>query len=173
MKLAVLTSTVPGEIDRLLSETAGRLQAEGLHLTGVVKLQEDDPDAGDPCHTSLRVLPDGPGIRITQALGEGATGCRLNPAAITEAVATVEHRGVNASDLFILNKFGPLESEGRGFCTAISSALERDVPVLVGVTGACRDAFESFAGGMAEVLSPDREALHKWCVEAASASGTR
>ena len=172
MKLAVLSSGIQGEIDRLLSETADKLQAEGVRLVGVVKvLEENSPDT-HACDMDLRVLPDGPPIRITQSLGSGAAGCRLNLGAITEAVAAVEQRSVDAFDLFILNKFGPQETEGRGFCAAIGSALEQNIPVLVGVGGACRDAFDAFADGMAEVLPPDREAIHKWCVEAMAESGT-
>jgi hypothetical protein len=116
------------------------------------------------------VLPDGPPICITQSLGSGSAGCRLDPGAITQAVAAVEQKSADAFDLFILNKFGPLEAEGRGFCAAIGSALERDIPVLVGVGKACREAFDAFAGGVAEVLPPDCEATHEWCIEAMAES---
>ena len=171
MKLAVLSSGVQGEIDQLLSEIADRLQADGVRLAGVVKVLAKNSADTDACDTHLRVLPDGPPICITQSLGSGSVGCRLNPSAITEAVATVEQKSVEAFDLFILNKFGQLEAEGRGFCAAIGSALEQDIPVLVGVGEACRDAFDAFADGMAEVLPPDCEATHKWCVEAMAESG--
>jgi hypothetical protein len=133
MKLAVLSSGVQGEIDRLLSETADRLQAEGVRLSGVVKVLEENSADAHACDMRLRVLPDGPKIRITQSLGSGSTGCRLNPSAITEAVAAVEQKSAEAFDLLILNKFGPQESEGRGFCAVIGSSLERGIPVLVGV----------------------------------------
>ena len=171
MKLAVLSSGIQGEIDRLLSETADRLQAEGVRLAGVVKVLEENSADTHACDTHLRVLPDGRPICITQSLGSGAVGCRLNPSAITEAVAAVEQKSVDAFDLFILNKFGPLEAEGRGFCAAIGAALAQDIPVLVGVGEACRDAFDAFADGMAEVLPPNCEATHKWCVEAMAESG--
>jgi hypothetical protein len=170
MKLAVLSSDVQGEIDQLLSESAARLQAEGVRLVGVVKVLEETSADAHACDMHLRVLPDGPPILITQSLGSGSTGCRLNPSAITEAVAAVEQKSADAFDLFILNKFGPQETEGRGFCAAIGSALEQGIPVLVGVGRACRGAFDAFAGGMAEVLPPDCEAIHKWCVEAVAES---
>ena len=172
MKLAVLSSGVQGEIDQLLSETARRLQAEGVRLAGVVKVLEENPAEAHACDMDLRVLPDGPRVRITQSLGSGSTGCRLNPSAITEAVAAVEQNSVDAADLFILNKFGPQEAEGRGFCDAIGSALEQEIPVLVGVGKGCRDAFDAFASGTAEVLPPNREEIHKWCVRAMAESGT-
>lgn len=65
--------------------------------------------------------------------------------------------------MFILNKFGPQEAEGRGFCDAIASALENDTPVLVGVGGGSRDALDAFVDGMAEVLPPEAGAIQKWC----------
>jgi len=172
MKLAVLSSGVQGEIDLLLSETAGRLQDEGMRLAGVVKVLEENPAEAHACDMRLRVLPNGPRISITQSLGSGSTGCRLNPSALTEAVAAVEQNSMDSADLFILNKFGPQEAEGRGFCAVIGSALERDIPVLVGVGMGCRDAFDAFAGGTAEFLPPDGEEIHKWCVQAMAESGT-
>ncbi|MGR3660791.1 MAG: DUF2478 domain-containing protein, partial [Paracoccaceae bacterium] len=66
-------------------------------------------------------------------------------------------------DLFILNKFGPEESEGRGFCAAIATALENETPVLVGVGASCREAFDKFAAGLAEDLPPDPDAIRTWC----------
>lgn len=168
MKMAVVSSIVRGETDRLLSETATALQASGSRLAGVIKILTDESvyDENGMCDMDLRVLPDGPAIRITQALGEGSEGCRLDPGAITEAVAAVEGRGIEKTELFILNKFGPQEADGRGFRTAIASALAEDIPVLVGVGSPCREAFDTFADGMAESLPADPKAIQKWCLEA-------
>jgi len=166
MKLAMVNSTVRGEIDRLLSETAAYLQAEGAQLSGVVKVLDENAAPDHTCDMDLIVLPDGPTIRITQSLGEGSTSCRLNPAAIVEAVGAVEQKDASAADMFILNKFGPQESEGRGFRGAISTALENGIPVLVGVGNPCRDAFDTFAGGMADVLPADEQVIRDWCRDA-------
>ncbi len=166
MKLAVVTSTIRGDIDTLISNTAAMLQARGKRLSGVAKVLQDEPEGSHECDMDLRVLPDGPIIRITQSLGEGSDSCRLNPVAITEAVAAVEQNDVESCDMFILNKFGPQEAEGHGFCDAIGSALEHGVPVLVGVGEGTREAFDAFADGMAETLPPDADAIAKWCLEA-------
>jgi nucleoside-triphosphatase THEP1 len=107
-------------------------------------------------------LPDGPEIRITQSLGNGAQGCRLAPAGIEQAVAAVEAADMQKSDLLIVNKFGPQEAEGRGFCAAIGAALANDVPVLVGVSMGTRAAFDTFAEGMAEVLPAEQDAIRAW-----------
>ena len=166
MRIGVVSSKVGGQIDQLLSTVAARLQAEGLQLYGAIKVLEDSRENTHYCDMDLQVLPDGPVIRITQSLGDGASGCRLNPAAITEAVAATEQHEAGHFDLFVLNKFGPQEAEGRGFCDAIASALDHGNPVLVGVGGACRDAFDAFVDGLAESLPPDSETIYNWCKSA-------
>lgn len=163
MKIAVVSSQVRGQTDQLLSEIAAELQSAGANLCGAIKILEDSPDNAHACDMDLQILPDGPKVRITQSLGEGSQGCRLNPMAITEAVTATEKIGSAGFDLFVLNKFGPEESEGRGFCAAIANALENDTPVLVGVGISCREAFDKFAAGMAEDLPPDPEAIRNWC----------
>ncbi len=163
MKIAVVTSTVTGQIDALLSEAAGKLEAEGLRLSGAVKVTEHSEAGDHHCDMDLRILPSGPEIRITQSLGEGASGCRLDPAGIVAAVAAVEKNDLAAIDMFVLNKFGPQETEGRGFCDAIAGALEHDIPVLVGVGKNCQTAFDTFVGGMAEHLPPESDAIYDWC----------
>lgn len=163
MKIAVVSSTVGGQIDQTLSEVAAKLEAEGVRLSGVVKVLEIARETDHYCDMDLRVLPSGPQIRITQSLGEGASGCRLDPAAITNAVAEAEKVDAASADMFFLNKFGPQESEGRGFCDAIARAIEHDTPVLVGVGTNCRAAFDTFADGLAEELAPDTDAVYAWC----------
>ena len=170
MKIAIISSKVIGQTDLLISDVVAKLEASGTRLSGVVKVQSDEPVGDHHCDMDLRILPDGETVRITQSLGEGSTGCRLNPAAIAEAVAATERVGTNDTDMFVLNKFGPQEVEGRGFCDAIASALENGTPVLVGVGGGCRDALDAFVDGMAEVLPADPDAIHSWC-QAAIAEG--
>ncbi len=166
MKLAYISSPKRGEIDRLLAETAARLEVQNANLAGVVKLLEENPNPAHYCDMDLRVLPDGDTIRITQSLGEGSAACRLNPAAIQQAVAAVENTDLATSDLFILNKFGPQEAEGHGFRHTIGAALEQGVPVLLGVGTSMQRSFDTFSDGMAEQLPEDLDAIEAWCVSA-------
>ncbi len=170
MKLAVISSDIRGEIDTLISNTATKLCADGVRLSGVTKILQENVEEDHDCDMDLHVWPDGAHIRITQSLGKGSTSCRLNPAAIAAAVAAVEEKSSEPFDLFILNKFGPQEAEGRGFCAAIGAAMERGIPVLVGVGEGSREAFDAFADGMAENLSPNADVIYKWCHEALAES---
>ncbi|KAE9625065.1 DUF2478 domain-containing protein [Parasedimentitalea maritima] len=163
MKIAVVSAEGRGETDRLISEAVAVLQVENLRLAGISKIQQPDIPGQHHCDMVVQVLPDGPDIRITQSLGKEAQGCRLDPTALTSAVAEVEARADLETDLFVLNKFGPEEAAGRGFCAAIGGALERNVPVLVGVGRASRDDFDTFAGGLAELVPANSEAILNWC----------
>lgn len=163
MRIAFVTGEGRGETDRLLAETATRLEREGARLAGIVKSTEKATADDHFCNARVRVLPDGPVIAITQDLGAGSAACRLDPAGIAAAVAAVEGGSLEGAALFLLNKFGPEESAGRGFCSAIGTALEHDIPVLVGVGAANRAAFEGFAGGLAQALPADADALYDWC----------
>lgn len=163
MRIARVTSEERGETDRLLTEVAKRLRAEGVPLAGIVKETEFESAYANGCDMHVRVLPDGPIIRITQDLGKGSNACRLDPSAIADAVSRVENGSLEQSGLFILNKFGPEEAANRGFCSVIGRAMSEDVPVLVGVGRASIDAFDSFAGGLAETLPADSDAIVDWC----------
>ena len=77
--------------------------------------------------------------------------------ALTEA-------GIDAGTrLLIVNKFGKREAEGGGFRPLIAAALERGLPVLVGLGERNAEAFDAFAGDMAETLDPSEAALIAWC----------
>lgn len=170
MKIAYISSKTQGETDRLLSEIANTLQADGKNLVGIVKQQDYSSSFENGCDMKVRVLPKGPVIKITQNLGAGSDACRLDPSAIAEAVSHVETGAMDRADLFILNKFGPEEAAGRGFCAVIGTALEQGIPVLVGVGGANKGAFEAFNEGLAVTLPAEAQAVYDWFQGATSQS---
>ena len=162
MKIACVNSTERGGIDRLLSNVADQLQAADASLVGIVKAQNYASSFENGCDMKVRVLPEGPVIKITQDLGAGSDACRLDPGAIANAVSCVEASSFDQADLFILNKFGPEEAAGRGFCNVIGNALEGGIPVLVGVSAENMSAFDTFAGELAVTLPDDANAILDW-----------
>jgi len=170
MRIARVSSKMRGETDRLLAEVADQLRAGGSSLAGIVKDLGHTSAYDNGCDMKVRVLPEGPVIEITQNLGAGSDACRLDPGAIATAVSTVESSLLDKVDLFILNKFGPEEASGRGFVSVIGKAVEQGIPVLVGVgvVGASREAFDTFAGGLAETLAADPDTIREWCLAAMS-----
>jgi uncharacterized protein DUF2478 len=170
MRIARVSSEMRGETDRLLAGVADQLQAGGSALAGIVKEMGHTSAYDNGCDMKVRVVPEGPVIQITQNLGAGSDACRLDPGAIATAVSTVENGSLDKADLFILNKFGPEEAAGRGFVSVIGKALEQGIPVLVGVGVAGREAFDTFAGGLAETLPADPDTIREWCLAAMSDS---
>lgn len=158
-----------GATDRLLSDVVARLTADGLRILGALRAAGPGTAAGH-CDSDLWLLPDGPVARITQDLGPGARACRMDAGALEEAVGLATARlAREGADLVVLSKFGLSEAEGRGFRSMIAEAVARGIPVLIGVSGTHRAAFERFAAGMAEELPPDAARVLGWCRKAASA----
>lgn len=161
MRLACVTSLRRGDVDLVLHRFSEQLLTRGVAVEGLVQINSDcGPDK--PCDMDARVLPVGPVFRISQALGAGSAGCRLDPSALERAVGLVGARLSAETQLLIINKFGKQEAEGRGFREVIAEALVRDIPVVVGLSTLNRPAFEAFAGDLALPLAPDLDALMAW-----------
>ncbi|MFN3545852.1 MAG: DUF2478 domain-containing protein [Mesorhizobium sp.] len=158
-----------GDVDLVLSRLADDLAARGFRCCGTVQINTERADAG-PCDMDVKVLPDGPNLRISQDLGRSARGCRLDPAALETAVGLATANLARGADVLIVNKFGKHEAEGRGFRSLIAEAISMGIPVLVGINALNLPRFDEFAGGFATRLPPEREALAKWIVETAGAA---
>lgn len=161
MKIAYTMAPARGGTDLLLCRFAQELSARGLKPAGTVQINTECPDAG-PCDMDVRVLPDGPVIRISQSLGPQAKGCRLDPDALETAVGLVRTSMRPETDCLIVNKFGKHEADGRGFREAIAEALSLGIPVIVGLNELNKNAFLDFAGDVGEELAPDIRALAQW-----------
>lgn len=150
-----------GAADRLLADAAERLAAQGLRLAGAVQSNLDrGPDQA--CDMDLRILgDDGPVIRISQNLGNCASGCRLDSGALQQAVGRAEAVLAQGADLVIVNKFGKQECYGRGFRDFIAQALAQDIPVLLSVPAEQLPGFHDFAGDLAEPVAA--AGLLDWC----------
>ncbi len=161
MRIAYTIAPGRGDTDLLLAEMAGTLESRGLRTAGTVQINTACDDGDGPCDMDVKVLPDGPVIRISQSLGKGARGCRLDAGALETAIARSEAE-LTRADVLIVNKFGKQEASGRGFRGLIGDALERDIPVLVGLNTLNKPAFLEFTDGEAVELLPEAEALHTW-----------
>ena len=164
MKIAYVTLQGRGRTDELIAAVADRLTAKGLRLAGTVQSNHDRPDR-KKCDMDLRVLPDGPTVRISEDRGELARGCILDSGALEQTVFEVERR-LDGADILIVNKFGKRESEGKGLASVIAEALHRDIPVLVGVNGLNLAAFLAFAGEEIEGLATCPDTVADWCLSA-------
>ena len=161
MKLGYITAAAPGAADRTLASLAERLERRGLRLAGTVQTNTEPTDGGR-CDMDVRVLDGGPVIRISQSLGAGSRGCRLDPAALEQAVGEVASRLDPQIELVIINKFGKHEAEGRGFRPMVADAIEMGLTLIIAVNRLNRDAFLEFTGGLAEELPSDSAVIEEW-----------
>jgi nucleoside-triphosphatase THEP1 len=148
----------PGGVFKTLVE---RCRAMGLSLAGV--LQHQAFAAGDRrCDVVLEDLATGHRTALFENRGAGARGCRLDEAALAEATARIEGSLEHAPQLLILNKFGKVECEGGGLRDLIASAIDRGIPVVIGVPKRNIDAWRSFAGEFAIELTDDAHEVDGW-----------
>lgn len=157
MPIAYVSLPGRGATDALIAAAVAQVQGR---LAGTV--QRDVPRAGRTlCDMELAVLPDGPVFRINQDRGEAARGCRLDGGALEEAVVAVAARMAGAEAL-VVNKFGKLEAQGRGYVPLIAEAMGRDLPVLVGVNGLNLPDLLAFCDGLALALPAEAGAVAAW-----------
>lgn len=143
-----------------MAALARLLAARGLRLGGAVQVNSGSGDCA--CDMDLSLLgADIPPLRISQALGPGAQGCRLDADALERAVG-LALSVLAGADLVLVNKFGKQESLGRGFRELIAEALAQDIPVLTAVAPDYLPAFRDFAGEHATLLRWDAAA--DWCL---------
>ena len=161
MKLGYVSLAGKGNTDQFLTEVVAGLEALGLPLAGTVQTNAPRPDR-PKCDMDLRILPDGPIVRISEDRGGLARGCMLDHAALEQTVAAVAAR-LDGAAMLIVNKFGKHEAGGRGLVVVIAEALARGMPVLVGVNALNLADFNRFAGGLAEALPADLDAVLHWC----------
>lgn len=161
MKLAYVTLQGRGRIDAFIAEVATLLAADGVRLAGTVQSNHERPDRRK-CDMDLVVLPDGPIVRISEDRGDLARGCTLDSGALEQTVVAVQER-LGVAEVLIVNKFGKREAEGKGLVPVIAEALERGLPVLIGVNGLNLAAFLIFAGEEVSALPTDAPWVANWC----------
>ena len=139
-----------GSIVGALAEAA---RAAGLDAAGMIQKDERRPERRR-CDMTLIDISSGHQIALSQERGNDARGCRLDHAALEEAAGLVlaALSGETLPDLLILSKFGKREIEGHGFRQVVELAVDRGVPVLVGVTAEHVEGFRAFGGGLEQVV---------------------
>ena len=96
MQIGYVYSDIRGETDRLLADVAARLMAEGVAVAGAVQ-HNIACDDSHHCDMDVKVLPDGPVVRISQNLGAASSGCRLDAGAL-ETMREAEAAGSGTDD---------------------------------------------------------------------------
>ena len=132
----------------------------GARVAGLV--QETPPEAVRRRDLRVRDLATGETLPIMQDLGQEASGCAVDPAAIAEAARLLRRAIATGPDLLIVNRFGRLEAEGGGMLADIANAFEAGIALLVCLPVRYLGAWNAFAGGLDVQLPPNREAIEAW-----------
>ncbi len=164
--IAVVQGASGETIQRLFSDLVARW-APAIRLAGVVEEPPtrppstgDDPP-GSPGH--LRCIPDGERYTLFQQLGDGATGCSLDPAGAVMAGEVVRRHIATGCDLVVLSKFGKMEAEnGSGLLSAFIAAVEGGIPVLTSVAPRYAESWDRFADPLFVRLPAEARAIEQW-----------
>ncbi|MGB8279291.1 MAG: DUF2478 domain-containing protein [Methylovirgula sp.] len=159
--LAALVFETSEEVNGVMADFAAALAGRGRRLAGVVQVNANTQ--GCACReTHVLDLESGARIPILQDLGAHSQACRADSAALADVAATVRRALLRRPDLIFINRFGRLESEGRGMRDEIAAAAVAGIPVLVGVASRYLEAWRGFALGLDEELACSRAALEDW-----------
>lgn len=133
----------------------------GLRVAGVLQ-HPVCSDAAGHCDVALEELTTGLRTDLFEDRGPGASGCRLDEAALAEVNGQVA-RSLDADpDLLVLNKFGKVEAEGRGLLDLVAMAVDRGIPVVIGVPIRNLEPWRDFAGGMSVEFTDDPSEVADW-----------
>jgi hypothetical protein len=136
-------------------------RSRALRLAGVLQ----HPACEDPAHRCDVVLEDlasGERTELFERRGSGAQGCRLDVAALTDVTARIERVLQHDPALLVLNKFGKVEAEGGGLVDPIAVAIDRGIPVIIGVPARNLPAWRGFASDLAVEFTGDSGAIADW-----------
>lgn len=147
--------------DAIFKWIVSECRSRNLILSGVLQ-QPAFEGADKRCDVLLEDLASGDRTLLFEDRGAGARGCRLDLAALIEAAMKVENSLESNPVLLVLNKFGKVEADGGGMCGLMAKALERGIPVIIGVPIRNLDAWRNFAGEFSVELPEDIGQIGEW-----------
>lgn len=160
--LAAILAAKDVPVDQLLAGAAHRARQTGLRVAGFLQHRET---GGEECCRDIEIEHIGTGVTqiISQSLGSGSKGCRLDPAALADVAGALLAEIDDGADMLILNRFGKGETEGHGFRSIIETAYARQIPVLTVVRETYVEGWNDFAGDCGVLLAPDSKTVLGWC----------
>lgn len=152
--------------DMLLVRVLSLLRQQGFNLRGLITWRGKDPAGKLPMlirdiHTDI-VYP------ISQALGAGSKSCSLDPGALSSASHVLQKALLEQPDLVLINRFGSMEANGRGFASDILNLLVAEIPVLTVVSEQYQQQWQEFTGNAGQLLPLDSEVIFQWVMSTRS-----
>lgn len=120
----------------------------GFCVRGLLEERSGAPER-HRCDMALRLIGSDRLIKISQDRGQHAKGCRLDLGELTRAADLLAYELLHTRcDLLLINKFGKSECEGTGLRHLVAQAIEKNVPVIIGVPLNNLAAWRAFAGDL-------------------------
>ena len=163
--LAIVQTQKDQNIDLIIAAVAETLKRQGVRIAGFLQRERDSGSSACCSDMYLEDLGSGAHFTITQRLGPGSSGCRLDPAGLVEAVSYLSARINTQVDMLFLNRFGKGEEEGRGFRPVIEEAYSLNIPTLIVVRDTYMPAWQEFCGDDYTALPASKDAIIEWYKE--------
>lgn len=151
-------------VDEVLERLVADLKIRGFGVAGC--LQRELAEEGCCSLNHIENIADGRRILISQPLGTGSRGCRLDPRGLAEASALLMRGLDDLPDILVINRFGKGEADGQGLRSVIEKAFGLGIPVLTAVRKLYLPAWTEFSGEPSTLLRPDVAQALNWCNQA-------
>lgn len=147
----------------LLAEFATTLSARGWRIGGLTQEIIRGPD-GYKREIRATELDSGRIVSLAQYKGDRdkESDCGFDTAALAETTQALRRAIENRADLIIVEKFSRREMEGAGLADEILAAMAEGIPTLTLVSAESLDEWQSFTGGLTDLLPTDENALWRW-----------
>jgi nucleoside-triphosphatase THEP1 len=146
--------------DNRLMEFAIQQQQAGLRVRGLT-MRRCAGAAGCKANMVLVDIATGDEYLVSQPLGLGSSACRADTQGFARASQVLRDALLREPDLVICNRFGGLESEGKGFAAELLDIMASGIPLLTLVSPARLDAWLRFSG-QASVLTAAPADWQSW-----------
>jgi hypothetical protein len=130
-EIAALVYSAADRPDLVLAEFATHTARSGKRIAGLIQFREHPVDGSS---RKFLVLQSGQMIDIAHHRDTVKKHlCHVDEYWLTNMVDNVCTLITDGIDAVIVNRFGRLEEEGRGFCDAITVASEAGTPLVIAV----------------------------------------
>ncbi|MBL6931473.1 MAG: DUF2478 domain-containing protein [Rhodospirillales bacterium] len=163
IRAAAVLYTPATTAEFVLSDFADELKAQGLKVGGLVQEFLSD---GEGNRIGLDAIEVDTGARIPinrPTESDKINGvCSLDRSALTESTSALRRAIADKVDLIVVEKFGEQEQKGSGLSDEILAAMAEGIPTIVLVPAVALEEWNSFSGGMADLLPCSPEAVRRW-----------
>jgi Protein of unknown function (DUF2478) len=158
--IAAVVYSLRDRPDLLLCAFARHVTNAGQRPCGLVQLRDH---SGDDTARRVVVVDDWQVVDASsRPSGESDDHCRLDSRWLDEMGARTAASIRRGVDAVIVNRFGPLEANGRGFRDAIRAASERKTPLIIAVPQFEFARWTRFSSGMAVRLDCTLDSVLGW-----------